>query len=113
MGDRGSATPYAHEVTSDVTIDGETITPAIEGRSFTAIRYSGLAAGAVDAAETDTATTTSGRGEGRPVRQDPSESTSYGCALGHRRAKEGSGGAAVILALALALVRRRRGTLQG
>jgi uncharacterized protein (TIGR03382 family) len=38
------STPYAHEVTSDVTISGTSIQVAYNGMTFTAIRYGALAA---------------------------------------------------------------------
>jgi MYXO-CTERM domain-containing protein len=37
-----SSTPYAHEFTSAVTLDGSNITIAYEGEAFTAIRYGAL-----------------------------------------------------------------------
>jgi hypothetical protein len=37
-----SATPYATSFTSDVTISGSDVTVSYEGKTFTAIRYSGL-----------------------------------------------------------------------
>src|SRR5262249_9642777 len=39
-----SSTPYAHEVTSDVTISGSSIHVSYNGMSFTAIRYGALTA---------------------------------------------------------------------
>ncbi len=37
-----SPTPYAHELTSHVSIDGSSIYVDYEGKSFTAIRYDGI-----------------------------------------------------------------------
>jgi hypothetical protein len=40
-----SATPYAHEFTSSVSVDGTSITVAYNGMTFTAIRYGALTTG--------------------------------------------------------------------
>jgi uncharacterized membrane protein YgcG len=50
-----SSTPYAHEFTSAVTLDGANITIAYEGDTFTAIRYEALTANVLPTGSIDTA----------------------------------------------------------
>jgi hypothetical protein len=40
-----SSTPYAHEITSHVTINGDSIHVSYNGMTFTAIRYKGITSG--------------------------------------------------------------------
>ena len=53
-----SSTPYAHEFTSAVTIDGSNITIAYEGDTFTAIRYGALTTNELPIGSLDTASCT-------------------------------------------------------
>jgi len=53
-----SSTPYAHEFTSAVTLDGSNITIAYEGDTFTAIRYGALTANQLPIGSLDSASCT-------------------------------------------------------
>lgn len=136
-----SSTPYAHEVTSDVTINGMTITPAVEGRSFTAIRYTKLALATTESKQTSGATPTTTPSSTPASTPDDSTSTSAstpsastpehddgqpastGAPVKQDAAetnmscamgtpsRQGSSGFAALVVLGLALARRRRAKL--
>jgi len=91
-----SSTPYAHEFTSAVTLDGSNITIAYEGDTFTAIRYGALTENQLPTGSLDSADCSAIVGWA----QDPDSPTSADTVKLTFDAADADGGAAALTATA-------------